>query len=100
MQIKKHAIKPCARHQSHRFVPGCTFCLTESLVSLCELLDQDPSKLDNDEEIVTHSLAEIFDGTQLAHFSQDNVVNVTALPINADDVRNNTVRYVVEYKKS
>lgn len=97
MQIRKHTFQPCSRHM--RFVPGCNFCLTESLVKLCELLEEDPEGLNEDEELVTHSLAEIFDGTQLAHFSQDNVVNVTALPITADDIRNNTVRYVVEYKK-
>ena len=99
MDIKKHAFQPCTFHQNHRFSRGCHECLVNRVVRLCELLDEDPNVGASDDPAVSNGLAEVFAGTQVAHFTEGRITNVTALPMSPADHEEGIFRYTVEIRK-
>lgn len=97
MQVKKHSIHPCGQHQ--RFMPNCNMCIVDSLVRLCELLEEHPEIAQTDEPAVSNGLTEVFEGFNVAHITDHSITNVTALTMTPADFEEGIVRYIVEFRK-
>lgn len=99
MEVKKHAIKPCAHHANYRFVSSCHDCLVTTVVRLCELLEDNPDLVQEDESALANGLTEVFAGVNVAHVTDHKITNVTALPMSPADLEEGVVRYTVEFRR-
>lgn len=97
MEIKKHAIIGCRNHM--RFNIGCHECLVDTVVRLCEILEERPEIVQEDPPAASNGLMEVFDGTHVAHITRGHITAVTALPMTPADLEEGIIRYTVEFRK-
>lgn len=97
MEVKKHAYRPCDRHIY--FVRDCFYCLTDTVVRLCEILEEHPEIAQTDESATANGLTEVFNGFNVAHVTDHKITNVTALPMSPADLEEGVVRYTVEFRR-
>jgi len=97
MEVRKHVVKPCHKHSIFNY--HCHECLVETVVGLCELLEEHPETIDEDEMGRSNSLTEVFKGIHVAHITEGHITNVTALPVTELDLSEGIVRYTVEIRK-
>lgn len=97
MDIRKHAVIGCEYHA--RFDIGCHYCLVDTVVRLCEILEEHPEIAQTDESAAANGLAEVFEGFHVAHITDKKITNVTALPMSPADLEEGIVRYTVEFRE-
>ena len=99
MKIKKHAFTECGFHTGHGFRHGCHDCLVQSVIRLCEILDETPQHTNEDVHEAYSSLTEVFSGTHVAHFTEGRITNITALPMSPADLEDGIFRYTIEIRE-
>jgi hypothetical protein len=97
VEVKKSHVKSCAHHPY--FVPACHYCLVDTVVGLCNHLDDQAA--DTDEEVAPSrvSISEVFEGTHIVHVDENSIMNVVALPQTEEDFKNQIIRYTIETRK-
>ena len=97
MEVRKRHVKSCSQHSY--FSPHCHACLVDTVVGLCEHLDEQEEEA-NEEVVRDHaSISEVFSGTHIVHVDEDSIMNVVALPQTEEDFKNQIIRYTIETRK-
>jgi len=97
MDIKTQSVSSCYNHA--HFHSGCHACLVETVITLCELLENHPNLAQPAKSEASQGLQEVFAGTTIAQFTDGWTTNVRAIPMTQDDIRDGKIRYTVEFSK-
>lgn len=97
MDVNVTPVKTCNYHDA--FHKTCHKCLVETMIHLCDGLDEDVSKLDTKSVARTNGLTEVFEGTSVVQFTNGHIANIVALPVTTEDYINQVIRYTIEIRK-
>lgn len=97
MEVNQTPVKTCYHHDA--FHKTCHRCLCETIIHLCDGLDDDVSEIDTKTVARSQGLQEVFNGTSVIQFTNGHIANIVALPVTDEDLANQVIRYTLEYRK-